>query len=239
MDGQENHIILLGASGGIGTSIAKKLIKAGHKVIGTSYDELGLKALRDAFPENMTPILLDLGDIESIGNFLKFVRHSTTNISWLINSAGFIDLEEPTLDLHSDAIKKTFTVNASTPAEITYRLLPYIQDFGGIIHISSTAGIWGNPSFPIYSASKSALNTFSRSIAKTLTQTQKRVIALCPGPTNTEMRELIAKDSSKHQNPDTVAEVVLEIIQKNSAFKNGDTLIVRDGKTSVHSTIES
>lgn len=138
-------------------------------------------------------------------------------VDWLIFAQGTIDETD---------VRNLFEANTLMPISLTQRLLPNIKR--GVIFISSTAGINGNGKFPVYSASKAALNCYSESMAKAHPELQ--FYAICPGPTDTKMwRGLGLK--GKAQAPSEVARVVVETI--NGAFESGDIITVRDGIVSV------
>ena len=60
---------------------------------------------------------------------------------------------------------------------------------------------------------------------------------VAPGPTNTKMRDLTSGDANKHQSPESVARVLLDITSGNSKYQNGDIIIVNDSKDSPHSKL--
>jgi len=227
------YAIILGAHGGIGFPITQTLLSLDYTVLGTELTESALPQYGDQF----TSYVLDLTNAAGVEQFVsKAVSRGAIDI--LVNAAGFIDENEPSLDVSSATIEKTLAVNLGSVARITEAFLPHLAPDARIIHISSTAALWGNPQFPIYSASKAGLNTFCRSIAKQFAATEKGVYCVCPGPTNTSLRERIAHDASKHQDPTKIAEVVRGIIDRTSPYKNGDVIIVRDGKESLHQSLD-
>ena len=119
----------------------------------------------------------------------------------------------------------TFDANIIGIILLTDRFLISSERF---IFISSTAGIKGNAMFPVYAASKAALNIYSKSMA--LRYTGKQFYSICPGPTDTKMwRSLGLRGEA--QAPSEIAKVVQRII--NSEFKSGDIITVRDGKVTV------
>lgn len=91
-----------------------------------------------------------------------------------------------------------------------------------IIFISSTAGIKGNEKYPVYSASKIALNTYCELVAKKV-----NCYALCPGATDTPGWRKLNITDVKPQNPIEVAKAVEKIME--GGYKSGDIITVRDG----------
>ncbi len=133
---------------------------------------------------------------------------------WLVCSHGFIGESDPV---------ETFDVNTLLSIDLAQNLAPS----KGVIFISSTAGITGNSMFPIYAASKAALNCYVTSMAK---KKEVGYFAVCPGPTATKMWRNLEL-GGEAQPPDAVANVVRDII--NGAFNSGDIITVRNGVVSV------
>lgn len=128
---------------------------------------------------------------------------------WLICSHGIINEED---------MLETFMANTLS----NIRLAETIKT-KNIIFISSTAGIKGNSGYPIYSASKSALNTYCKSIAQKV-----NCYSLCPGPTDTPGWRKLNITDVHPQSPDEVAKSVLHIME--GRYKSGDVIIIRDGR---------
>lgn len=233
------YILVIGATGGIGSAIVKRAINAGFIVIATGTKKTNLEKLKNQFSDAVITYQCDLTKPTSFKKFYTFTKTYTHQIDWMIHAAGFIDTREFLSKPDDRIMRKTFLINIESIIKITYLFLPIIKKNGGVIMISSTAGIWGNPQYPAYSASKGALNTFTQSLARQIANTGKRSIAICPGPTRTSMRERIAKDSNKHQYPDTIADVTMNIVNDKTTYRNGDIIIIRDGVQTLHSRITS
>lgn len=139
------------------------------------------------------------------------------DIDWLIFAHGMLDEEKG---------RDTFRVNTSACIELTQKVLPYLRR--GVIFISSTSGIKGNTRFPIYSASKAALNSYTETMARKHPELQ--FYAVCPAATNTKMWHSLGLEGTP-QEPIKVAKAVKEII--DGKYKSGDIITVRDGKISV------
>lgn len=130
------------------------------------------------------------------------------DIDWLVCAHGILDEKK---------IEGTFKANTLSIIHLIERL----KD-SKVIVISSTAGINGNDKYPVYAASKAAINSYCKSISKT-----RECYALCPGPTDTRMwRGLGLKGQA--QDPDEVAKVVERIIL--GGFRSGDIITIRDGE---------
>jgi len=239
MANQKKHIVITGASGGIGEIIVEKAINSGLIVVGNGLEERKLFKLQQKYGEGrFLPFVLNLTDVKNFYKFQEFIKNKIGGIDWLIHCAGFINENESKLLFDQEMIENTFEINVESVIALSYLLMPLIQKDGGIIAVSSTAGLWGNELYPIYSSSKGALNIFMRSLARQMKKTSQSSITICPGPTNTVMRERIAHDAIDHQSPEIVANVIANIIKGINSYKNGDIVIVKNNLESLHSQLD-
>ncbi len=190
-------ILLTGANGGIGTAIGRQLQDADHTVIGVTRADA------------------DLGDSEAIKKLKEKVLKETDHIDWLVCAHGFIDTETVLEQMTPENIEKTFQVNTLSIIYLAQQFLPHIPQGGGIIALSSSAGIQANGRTAPYSASKAAVNSFMQALARN--RPEQKFFSVCPGPTNTAMRENLAHDAAKQQSPDTVAAVIVDIVNEKDA----------------------
>lgn len=163
-----------------------------------------------------------MGSSGGIGSAIKeaLKEHSFDElnnvIDWAIYAQGSID--------ESD-VRDLFEANTLIPISLTQRLIPNIKK--GVIFISSTAGITSNSMFPVYAASKAALNIYAQSMAKKHPELQ--FCSICPGPTDTKMWRSLNLPG-KAQDPSEVAKAVRMAIE--GAFQSGDIITVRNGEIS-------
>jgi len=232
-------ILITGATGGIGKAIALLLAQQkGYCILAIDRNSRKLKALQ----KNITSCggicylyKTDLAQYTELKKLYKNIYEKFKTIDWIVHSSGYIDIKETfSSKISTPLIQNTFAVNTFSPIYLTQQFLKHIKRDGGVIYISSTAGIHGNDKFPIYSASKGALNNYSEALAKYLAAKKISSIVVCPGPTNTPMREKVAHDASDQQSPYTIASVIQKIIGRKSVYKNGDIIIVRNKKKSLY-----
>jgi len=231
MDEPRSTILITGATGGIGGTITCALAKSNHHILALGKDPLKLEALGKMLPENaFEGYTCDLTSTSEVLYTINAIKKKSLPIDWIVYSAGSISPHEKTGN-GTTIRDEIFAVNLFSAMLLAEGLEQSISPTGGIILISSTSGIWGNSAFPYYSSSKGALNTYGLSLSKTWADTQKTCIVICPGPTNTPMREKIASDAKEQQSPEYVAQAVEEIITGKSPFKNGDLIVIRNTKT--------
>jgi NAD(P)-dependent dehydrogenase (short-subunit alcohol dehydrogenase family) len=105
-----------------------------------------------------------------------------------------------------------------------------------IINISSNAGKRAVPSIAAYSAAKFAVVALNQAMAKENLDNGLKCVCVCPGGTNTPMREKIFQDAAKQQSADFVAETIEEIISGKIETETGCDVIIRHGEVTVNAT---
>ena len=210
----KKNILIIGASSEIAQAIITNLKESGtYNIITTSRKGDGNFAL-------------DLNSDSSIAGFKKDI--ASTPLAWVFYSAGFIESSESSESFDGDYGLQSKKINFESARELLQTLIPQIETDGGIVCLSSTAGIWGNPNFPIYSTWKGALNIYLQSLSKKLRESGRYVFSICPGPTNTSMRQSLAGDAEKHQKPEVIASHITQIISNPDMYIESPILVIRE-----------
>ena len=224
MNIQGSKILILGASGGIGSAVARQLGRQGAALILMGRQREPLEQLAQE-------IVLDGGRASAmIGDLVadaSAVAHeairATGGIDMLINCVGMqtfgFSRDETALDT-----ARLFTTNVIGPIQLTNALLPYMlaQGRGRIVHVGSIFGSIGFPCFASYSASKFALRGFSEALRRELVGTGVSVNYIAPRYTRTAFnRDAVAQMAGalkmKQDDPQDVARQVLAAIVNDDA----------------------
>lgn len=203
------RIFLTGSTGGIGTQIRASLTEAGATVYAADRNEV------------------DLSRPEAIESFVQALDATDAPFDWLVFSHGYIDAETDLVAQDFKEVERTFQLNTLSVLHLTHLLLPKLSPSGGVLFISSTAGLYPNGRYAAYSASKAAVNAFSQALARAYPQLTS--IAVAPGRTNTAMRKKIDSDAQSAQSPEVVAQLVTAIITGQTLYQSGDLIEMRDG----------
>lgn len=197
---QNDHILITGATGGIGYETAKQAIKYGAKITVTGRNEQKLTALQKechAINQHANVVIIpaDLSIEVDRSRLIKKANEQNGPITGLVNSAGITG--GSTVDqLKEDDIRGVMDINYTATVLLTQLVYREMKDQkkGSIVNLSSLSGLRGTYGNTAYSASKFALIGFTQSFALEAIEHNIRVNAVCPGFVDTEMaRGIIEK----------------------------------------------
>lgn len=205
----EKLALVTGANRGIGLEIVRQLAQNGVRVLlsGRNRDAT-IKAAQQLQNEGLAvePLTLDITSSDSITAAVALVVSSYGCLDILVNNAG-IRIEQYGKQPSQQPLRQwreTFETNLFGVVEVTVAFLPLIRkaQAGRIVNVSSLLASLGThcdeqsyaysamfKSLPAYSASKSAVNSWTIHLAYELRDTQIKVNAVHPGYTKTDMNE--------------------------------------------------
>ncbi len=238
--------LITGCNGGIGISLVKNFSENGSDIIccarkKTKEFEKEINEISKNNNNSIIPIYFDLNNENEILEAIKQINSLNKEIDILVNNAGVdqVSLFQMTTN---EKIKEVFQVNFFSILSLTRGLLKiFIKNKkGSIINISSNAATECDAGRAIYSASKSALNSFTKSLSKELGNFNIRVNAIAPGLTATKMIEKginkkIIEDTIKRiplkkiAQPEDIANVALFLASDLSKYVNGEIIYVTGG----------
>ncbi len=181
--------IVTGSAVGIGAACAVALAKKGcHTIINFTKSEAEAAATAGECEKFGTQTLLvraDVADDADCRNMAEQALRKWGRIDALINNAGISKFAPDHGDLEAlqaEDFQKIYAVNVIGAFQMARAVVPAMkrQGRGGIVNISSIAGVMGVGSSVAYAASKGALNTMTLSLARALAP-EIRVNAVCPG----------------------------------------------------------
>lgn len=184
------HIVVTGASSGIGRDLAKSFDEPGNSV--------SLVARRTALLEELgremsVPTRAIEGDLTRADDPVAWLRRAEEAfgpVDVLVNNAG-ISYVEPVQSIDEPRIRALFQINVHTPIAAIHHVLPGMLEraSGTIVNVASNAAFSPAPYFCHYTATKGALGNFSESLRMELRRTGVHVLSVYPGPIDTPMGE--------------------------------------------------
>ena len=223
MTAQPTTTLVTGASSGIGEQFALKLGRRGHHLVLTARSEDKMHALAQRLRAEHPSIAVEViaADLAEPGSGAALNAELTSrgvDVDVLINNAGF-GSHNPVAEEDPDNLAREIQLNCSSLVDLTARLLPAMlkRDRGGVLNVASTAAFQPLAGMAVYGATKAFVLSFTEALWAETRTTGVRVMALCPGATETGFFDAAGKEflTSGRQSADHVAEFALR------AFFNG------------------
>ena len=194
-------ILITGASSGIGAATAIAFANPNNRLILVSRkNREGLKKIEDEGRERgaeVLSILADVSDYEACKSLLAQANEHFGPIDLLINNAGIshIGLFQ---DMTPDEWQRIMNVNIGSVMNLCHLVIPSMihRHHGRIINISSVWGNVGASCEAVYSASKGAINSFTKALAKELAPSNIQVNAIAFGAIETPMNAWLSKEEA-------------------------------------------
>ena len=244
IESEQKIAIVTGASGGIGSAVAKKLIANGYIIYGTYNQNSGNENFRDLKSterERIHMLQVDIRESKQIDELLKYVFDRHKKINGLVNNAG-IGYGNLALMTKKEDLNDVFETNLFAQISCMTKAYRYLRksSLPAIVNITSISAFRDDIGTLAYSTSKAALIQASRIIAREYASKGIRVNCVAPGPTNTQMLELMSKDAKQTQidssslkrsaNPYEIADVVAFLLSECSSYMTGQCIKVDGGQ---------
>ncbi|MCL2633261.1 MAG: SDR family oxidoreductase [Oscillospiraceae bacterium] len=189
----DNKVALVtGASRGIGKAIVEVFAKNGAIVYANARKEGDLD---DIISENIIPLYFDVTDNSGIKNAFSQIKKEQGRLDILVNNAGI--MKDALIGMISgEVMREIFETNVFAVAELIQFASKFMirQKSGSIINISSLVGVNGNKGQLVYSASKGAVISMTKTAAKELAQYNIRVNSIAPGIIDTDLHSFVGKE---------------------------------------------
>ena len=249
----KNKIALVtGGSRGLGRNMALAIAKKGINVMLTYHSNKeaadNVVAEIESLGQKAVAFQLDTSNTKLFDNFIKQataylqVQTGSPNFDYLINNAGtaLYALAEDTSEDQLDAI---FNIHYKGVFFLTQKALPFINNGGGIVNISSGLSRMAYPGSSVYASMKGAVEILTRYLAKELGPRKIRVNAVAPGAIETdfgggrtrdnkEINERIASVTALGRVglPDDIGGVVAFLCTEDAGWINAQRIEVSGGQ---------
>jgi short-subunit dehydrogenase len=218
----ENQTALItGASSGIGAEFASQLASKGADLVlvARRLDRLNSIAseLRAKYARTVTVLDIDLTSTQAIEKVIVELKKRSIDIDILVNNAGF---GNSGMFIDDDLLwdLKQIELNVKTLVTLTHAFLPDMvnRNRGTVINLASTAAFQPVPTMAVYGATKAFVLSFTEAIWAEVGGTEVKVIALCPGATETEFFDVAQSrgTGALRQTPQEVVTVVFDELSK-------------------------
>ena len=239
-DLNKKNIIVTGATGGIGSSIVKKLSENGANIMASGTKVHKLEELKKKF-NNLKILPFDISQNDKVENFIEQAsKELGGNLDCLINNAGITN-DNLAIRMTLDEWKRVIDLNlTSTFLMCKYAIKKMLKNKSGkIVNITSVVGHTGNLGQSNYTASKAGLIAMSKSLALEYAKKNININCVSPGFIKTAMTDKIDEKfkeiiiskipSARLGDPDDIANAVLFLASNDADYINGETLHVNGG----------
>lgn len=243
--------LVTGGSRGLGKDMALRLAEQGKDIILTynnnQADAQEVVTQIKALGRKADAIQLNLSVFSTIDSFIASVsdilstNFDNRKLDYLVNNAGmgatisFANATEADFDNFTN-------VHFKGVYFLTQKLLPFLNDGGGIVNISSGTTRFANPGYSIYASMKSAIETLTRYIAKELGPRGIRANVVAPGPIETDFNNASIRNNAQIKGylasatalgrvgeAEDIGSVVAFLCSEQSRWINGQRIEVSGG----------
>ena len=237
--------LITGASRGIGAATARAFARDGYRVAvnylsqHAAAQEL-VRELREAGAE-VTAICADVSDRSQVDEMLRQVEQQLGPVDVLVNNAGVAIPLTRLADYTEEAWDRVFRINIKGMFHCTHAVLPGMvaRGYGSIVNISSIWGITGGAGEVPYSATKGAVVTMTRALAKEVGPDGIRVNCVAPGIIDTDMNAWLSEEAKQTiyaatplrrlGHAEEIAEAILFLGSDRASFITGQILSPNGG----------
>jgi 3-oxoacyl-[acyl-carrier protein] reductase len=232
--------LVTGASGGIGSSVAKALAAQGARVALSGTREDALKAVAAEIGGDVVVLPCNLSDADAVDGLIPRAVEALGSLDILVNNAG-VTRDNLVMRMKDEEWDTVIRVNL----EAAFRLIrasakPMMKArFGRIITITSVVGHTGNPGQANYAASKGGLTAMSKALAQELASRNITVNCVAPGFISSAMTDALPdaqKEALTTRIPagklgegNDVAAAVAYLASKEAGYVTGQTVHVNGG----------
>lgn len=244
---KNKNVFITGSNGGMGRKIVSSFAKKGANVwaciiVTDAEFECYCSELAKENGVTIEIIVCDITDFNAVKEVITGIHKTRKNIDVLVNNAGI--LKEALLQMTSmDYARKMFEVNFFAPfylSQMISKLMMRQENGGSIVNISSVAALDGVEGQTIYGATKAALYSMTKSMAKELGKYKIRANCVAPGVTETPLianmksnvleREADTTYLKRLAQPQDIADAVVFLASDEARYITGQILRVDGGR---------
>ena len=178
--------MITGASVGIGRAVALQMAEKGAKLVLVDMNAETLAKLEEelkAYNAEVMSFVCDVSDEKAVNEAVQAATEKMGGIDILVNNAAIWRVKSLFWETSIETWKKLLDVNVMGVVYCTNAVLPKMMEkgYGRIVNVASVAGVYGNAKMSVYSATKGALISMTKALAKEVAKMGIVVNAVSPG----------------------------------------------------------
>lgn len=207
-------VVITGGSTGVGFATAKALVDEGASVLITGRTQSALDSAGEQLGDAAITVRSDAASLADIDALAERVKDEFGGLDALFVNAG-ITRAVPFAEVTEQDYDELFNVNAKGAYFTVQKLAPLLRHGSGVVLTTSLANVTGQPLVSVYSATKGALRTMTRGLARELLPQGVRVNAVSPGPIDTGIIE-------RSMPPDVAEQMKEQLSADNPMLRFGE-----------------
>jgi 3-oxoacyl-[acyl-carrier protein] reductase len=230
--------VVSGAASGMGRAVADRFVAEGWRVLAVDVDAAALAAARDELGARLVPVPADIRDRAAVGTAVT-AAHDGRAVRAVVNAAGIY----PTTtlaDFTEAAYRRIFDVNVLGTLNLTAVSVPLMTAHpggGAVVNFASIDAFAVSRGQLVYSASKAAVVSLTRTLAIELAESQISVNAVAPGWVETpgtlaggRLADAVrAVPLGRAAKPEEIADWVWKLGSVPGSYLTGETVVVSGG----------
>jgi len=222
------HIVITGATRGLGRAMARKFSALGHRVSGCGRDARAIDALRRELAAGQFSVV-DVTDEAAVAGFAAEAVARFGPPDLLLNNAAVINRNAPLWEVPADEFARVLDINLTGVHRVLRHFLPLMIERGRGVVVNFSSG-WGrstSPDVAPYCATKYAIEGLTAALAQDLERAAPGVaaVALNPGIIDTDMlRSCFGEGAASFPDPTAWAESAVPFLLGLCSRDNGAAL---------------
>jgi 3-oxoacyl-[acyl-carrier protein] reductase len=236
--------LVTGAAVGVGKATAIQMASYGANVVLVDRNEEALAKAKAEIPQQdrVMTVVCDVTDAEAVSACVASAVERFGAVDILVNNAGIWRTWASFLDTSIEDWKQYIDVNVMGTVYFSKAVLPGMLErgWGRIVNVASVAGVYGNANMVHYSATKGAILSFTKALAKEVADRGVTVNSTSPGMVNTSKdpdidatqpnsASYVGRTGSAREN----AELICFLASEKAAFISGQNVLIDGCRKSI------
>lgn len=237
---KDKKVLIVGATGGIGSALTKTFAEAGAILGLATRDEEALNQLSSELSVKNYKYIVDLSDLKGLEEFIEKADQEMGGIDIMLCNAG-ITKDSLSMKMKTEDFQKVIDINLTSTFILNRDMAKKMmkRKYGRIINTASIVGVMGNPGQANYVASKAGMIGMTKSIALEYASRGITINCIAPGFIKTPMTDVLTDDQKnamlsripegKFGLPQDIANVAVFLASDEANYITGQTIHVNGG----------